>query len=251
MKSSISDESIFKDTMVEMTWQEVKNEVEKDSIVLFPISVVEEHGPHLDLSPDIYLTNVICKLIKQNLELKGISTVIAPPYYWGINKATGKFPGSFTIKPETFKAVLADLIDCLKTWGFTKIFTYNFHGDPLHLSTIEASIKEIRGKLMIDVYDLESLSKETSNNINELPARPGRYKPDYHAGAGETSMMWSFYPEKVRLDIAKELKPQATFEPLGYVGDPANFEQEHGQGELNLIAKQSAQVIEAFLNHNK
>jgi creatinine amidohydrolase len=224
MKNSITDESIFKGTMVEMTWQEVKREAEKDSIVLFPISVVEEHGPHLDLSPDIYLTNVICKLIKQNLEQKGISTVIAPPYYWGINKATGKFPGSFTVKQETFKAVLSDLIECLKVWGFTKIFTCNFHGDPLHTFTIETSINEIRDNLKIDVYDLESSSKEISDNINRLPARPGRYKPDYHAGAEETSMMWSFYPGKVRVDAATELKPQPTFEPLGYVGDPAHFE---------------------------
>jgi creatinine amidohydrolase len=252
MKNIISDEPIFKGTMVDMTWQEVKQEVEKDSIVLFPISVVEEHGPHMDLSPDIYLTNVICKIIKQDLEQKGIPTVIAPPYYWGINKATGKFPGSFSVKPETFKAILEDLIECFKIWGFTKIFTYNFHGDPLHTSTIENSINEIRDNLKIDVYDLETLSKEININIyNILPTRQEKYKPDYHAGAEETSMMFSFYPDRVRVNLATELKPQPTFEPLGYVGDPAHFGLENGGKKIELISERCVQVIEVFLKSRK
>jgi creatinine amidohydrolase len=133
----LKDKSIFSQTMIEMTWQEVQQEAENNSIVLFPISVVEEHGPHMDLSPDIYGANIYCKMIKMKLKEIGINSIIAPPYYWGINKASGKFPGSFTVKPETLRTILFELIECLIHWGFTRVFTFNIHGDSLHRDTIE------------------------------------------------------------------------------------------------------------------
>jgi creatinine amidohydrolase len=246
---SLSDKSIFSDTMVELTWQEVKKEAERDSIVLFPISVIEEHGPHKDLSPDIYGANIICKLIKFKLAEKGINSIIAPPYYWGINKATGRFPGSFTVKPETFKALLFDTMECLKSWGFTKVFTLNLHGDSLHCSTLESSIKEIRNNLGIDAYNLFSLSKELIKNHQPFrPARSGKFSPDYHAGAVETALIRAYHPDKVNVEMAKKLKPQVSFdEPLGYVGDPANFELENEKEASIKIAEFYMQVIETFL----
>jgi creatinine amidohydrolase len=242
--------SIFSETMVEMSWQEVKKEAENKSIVLFPISVVEEHGPHMDLSPDIYGANIICKLIKYKLGEDNIQSIIAPPYYWGINKATGRFPGSFSVRPETFKAVLFDIIGCLKSWGFTKVFAFNIHGDSLHCSTLESSINDIRRDLRIDVYNLFSLSKQVIKNHEPFRStRDGKYSPDYHAGATETALMWAYYPNKVKVEIAEGLKPQSSFEePLGYVGDPASFKLENEKEASIKIAEFYVKVIEIFLN---
>lgn len=246
------DNSIFKDTMVEMTWLEVKKAAENGDIVLFPIAVVEEHGPHMDLSPDIYQTYLGCKFIKQELEKKGINSIIAPPYYWGINVATGEFPGSFTVKNETFKAVLVDTIGCLKSWGFTKIFCANLHGDPMHNQVLESSIREIRNDLGIDVYSLQSLNNTIENPPAFPPTRSGKYIPDYHAGADETATMWAFYPDKVKVKIAEKLKPQSWFERLGYVGDPASFKLETSAAEsFRTLAKYTALIIETFLKQKK
>ncbi len=41
--------SVFEETMVEMTWQEVQAGADKGAIVLLPVGIVEGHGPHLDL----------------------------------------------------------------------------------------------------------------------------------------------------------------------------------------------------------
>ena len=80
-----TDLSIFTDTMVEMTWIEVANAVEDNNIVLLPIGIIEEHGPHMDLSPDIYMAYLFCKLLKQKLHNKNIQSIIAPPFYWGVD----------------------------------------------------------------------------------------------------------------------------------------------------------------------
>ena len=249
----LCDLSIFNETMVEMTWQEVKKEAENKSIVLFPISVVEEHGPHMDLSPDIYGAQIICKLIKYKLNEHGINSIIAPPYYWGINEATGRFPGSFTVKPETFKAVLFDIIECLKTWGFTNIFTFNVHGDSKHCITLEESISEIREKLGISVYNLFSLSKKIIDSHEPFRAnRDGKFSPDYHAGATETALMWTYFPNKVKVKIAEELNPQSSFnEPLGYVGDPASFKLENEKDASIKISEFYVKVIETFIFGSK
>ena len=247
---NISDRNIFHSTMVELTWQEVQKAADMSSIVLFPIGVVEEHGPHLDLSPDIYASILMCKMIKAKLTTDGIPSIIAPPYYWGINKATGRFPGSFTVKPETFKALLHDSMECLKNWGFSRIFTLNFHGDSLHCSTIDSSLTDIRESLKIDAYNLMSLSRDLSLVPQPFRSdRTGKFKPDIHAGSIETGLMWTFYPEKVRTEVVDKLKPQGSFEdPLGYVGDPANYRLEDERDAYEKISSFYVQVIQTFLD---
>lgn len=47
--------NIFSDTMSEMTYKQIEKLVEQDAIVLFPVGIIEEHGPHLPLGTDIYL----------------------------------------------------------------------------------------------------------------------------------------------------------------------------------------------------
>lgn len=243
------DTSILKDTMVELTWLEVKEAAKNNAVVLFPIAVVEEHGPHLDLSSDIYITCLNCRMIKRELTKKGINCIIAPPYYWGMNVSTGMYPGSFTVSEATFTAVLSDAIGCLKNWGFTKIFCVNFHGDSIHSLVLDTILKETRNNLGIDVYNIHQLDVTIENPPAFPPNRQGKYFPDYHAGADETATIWAFYPDKVRADVAEKLEPQAHFNyPLGYVGDPASFKLEKGAGEtLKVLAKRSALEVEAFL----
>jgi creatinine amidohydrolase len=68
--------SIFKDTMASMTWKEIETEAENDSIVLFPVGVIEEHGPHLTLAVDSLCSYLLCKDIKDELKNFQLSSII-------------------------------------------------------------------------------------------------------------------------------------------------------------------------------
>lgn len=46
-------QSIFQKTMAEENWQEVQKQGAENIPALFPLGVIEEHGPHLPLGPDI------------------------------------------------------------------------------------------------------------------------------------------------------------------------------------------------------
>jgi len=70
--------SIFEETMVGMKWPEVEKALRDGAVILFPTGVIEEHGPHLSLGVDAYLGYLMCKLIKHELEAKGVKALVAP-----------------------------------------------------------------------------------------------------------------------------------------------------------------------------
>ena len=72
----------FENTMAYMNWKEIKEAGEKKLPVLFPLGVIEEHGPHLPLGSDILWSNYICKEVKRTLSQHGKETVIARQDHW-------------------------------------------------------------------------------------------------------------------------------------------------------------------------
>jgi creatinine amidohydrolase len=241
-KQNLVDKSIFAGTMVEMNWLDIKKAAIPGTVILLPVAVIEEHGPHLDLSPDVYLTLIPCKLIKTELEKKGIKCLIAPPFYWGIDSVTKQFPGSFNVKPSTFLALIKDIAENLDSWGFKHIYCVNLHGDDSHLGNLKIATNKIRNDLKIEIYDVSTLP------VPEIvPPRPefsDKLQNDFHAGANETSAMWYYLPDKVDVEKALTLPPQLKFEPLGYCGAPALFKTD-GKGKeiIEFIARYSANQI--------
>ena len=101
MSDAFPSLNIFANTMADMKWTDISKCVEENAIVLLPMGVIEEHGPHLCLATDIYTAHIYCNAARNNLEGRSIVTVIAPPFYWGICQAARGFIGSFKIRPET------------------------------------------------------------------------------------------------------------------------------------------------------
>jgi hypothetical protein len=83
--------NIFEETMAHMTYVGIEEAARKGTLVLFPAGVIEEHGTHLPLAVDVYGAYLQSRAVKSELERKGIPSLIAPPFYWGINIATGSF----------------------------------------------------------------------------------------------------------------------------------------------------------------
>ena len=275
--------SFLKDTIVTNNWQEVQKAAEDKLPLLFPLGVIEEHGPHLPLGSDIYWSTNMCRLVKEKLKNKGQESVIAPPYYWGINHCTGGFPGSFSLKPDTMQQVLFEIFENLKNFGFDKIYCFSYHGDPYHVRTIVAAIQRaneelgIHVKLVLEAMDLR-LYGWTGNEDFLLVSSPDyplewfeEQEPseqellDIHGGAFETAVMHHFCPEQVDLEKASTLKStslsreelekwqqggEATKEvvPLGYAGNPAGYGMvsKHVGEMLDLQSEDIARAIVSF-----
>jgi len=261
--------SIFHETMVDMNWPDVEKAAEQGAVILLPTAVIEEHGPHMSCGIDTYGAYLVCKLTRRELESRGIKTLVAPPFYWGINATTHVFPGSFTVRKETMKALLHDILSSLKSWGFNDIFNLNFHGDGQHCITILESILDARETLGLNAYcvlsEIEIMRYGLSGNEPFVVSRkspPSDEQPqeflDIHAGADETGIVAAFFPEQVDTDLARTLEPtQITYSdiaqwltdarritPLGYLGDPAVFDVEEAREYLEADCRLIADSIE-------
>ncbi|WKY43231.1 creatininase family protein [Eubacteriaceae bacterium ES2] len=264
--------SIFEHTMVDMPYNEVEKIAANGGSVLFPISVVEEHGPHLCTGTDIYLTQAICQKISFKLKEMGLETIIAPPFYWGINSMTNGFIGSFEIKPQTMITLILEICENFRKWGFEKIILINFHGDFAHIKTIAEAAKQASVEYKMPVYfanEVNQLMKlgYTSQEpyfIRVLLDKPfesenKKLEPlDIHAGGFETSWMIHRYRDLVNIPLAHNLKPSNTglkelsqwsqggevakkLTPLGYFGNPSDIDLE----KIDVIEKKT---VEAYAN---
>jgi creatinine amidohydrolase len=237
--------SIFRETLVDMTWPQVKAQAEADALVILPIAVIEEHGPHLSLGTDTYLTYFYSKRLKEELESRQIKAVVAPPIYWGIMQLneTGAYPGSFTIEPSTMKALIHDILADLKRWGFHRVYPMSLHGDRVHRRTVAEAMAEASQTLGLEIFGDENRDRKNRPAVAQYKvANP--YSPDYHGGAAETGHMMAHFPNEVNVETVKTLKPEGTFHPLGYVGDPANYQnanvaatEAYVRAEANDIAR--------------
>ena len=242
--------NIFANTMADMKWTDIKQYAEKNAVVLLPMGVIEEHGPHLCLATDTYTAHIYCNAVKPKLEENGYKTVIAPPFYWGICQAAKGFIGSFNIRPETATALLFDILTSLKDFGFKRIFGVNAHGDIEHQIVAMNVFKEACEQLEITAcfphqeFMLHHFGRK-SNEPCFYVIKPQEVKTsqaevwDVHGGDIETATINKFYPHLVDTEKAKSLPDVSLgdkweawmfagqlkqISPEGYLGSPANYE---------------------------
>lgn len=268
--------SIFEDTMADMTWMEVEEAIKQKAVVLLPLGVIEEHGPHMGLAVDMYSSYMVARLARPELERRGIRTLIAPPHYWGVNRLTAGFPGSFNVRPETMKALILDILISLKNWGVEHIILVNWHAEYNHVMAILETAKEARTAHDIKVYciltDAEIRNFKLTGKEDyilayksaPMPGSASKYL-DVHAGSLETGVMAQYFPEQVKEAVAVSLEPtritlddlkimrqkggdQAKkYIPAGYFGDPANFDRETGRQYVEERALILASLVESVI----
>src|SRR5437016_5744048 len=94
MTATSNGYSIFHETMADMTYPEVVAAARKGAVVLWGLGVIEQHGPHLPLATDVYLPYALLRRSREILAKKNISSVLMPPFYYGVNFVTAAFPAT-------------------------------------------------------------------------------------------------------------------------------------------------------------
>jgi len=266
--------SIFEGTMADMTYPEVRDAAQQGAVVLWGFGVIEQHGPHLPLATDVYLPSILLRGVKALLEKTGISSVIMPPFYWGINGVTGIFPGSFEVRPSVMVELMIDLVKSLKKDGFGQLFCISGHGDALHNRTLLDGLKRGAAEATMEAYFIGS--PDFFKRLGFDPADPHTIATereverksrfvDVHAGRFETSSMRRYFPDVVRSHLVAGLKPtdlgpdglaewrkgqQSALKmtPQGYLGDPAASDPKLGEA---MLAEQTRLVADAVATKAK
>ena len=111
-----------------MTWKEIADIVEDTAAVLIPVGSIEQHGYHIPLDCDIYISTQISERVAEKAQKDGFRILVAPPLNFGISWYHMNFPGTITIKPETFVDMLMQISKSLSRHGFNRKVIVNSHG---------------------------------------------------------------------------------------------------------------------------
>ena len=106
-------------------WMQVAEYLVRDDRIVLPLGSTEQHG-YLSLETD----NILAERVSaEAAEPLGVLVLPAVPY--GLTPSFAAFPGSPTLRLETFVAVLRDLLDSLYGQGFRRFLLVNGHGGNL------------------------------------------------------------------------------------------------------------------------
>src|SRR5262245_48283563 len=189
--------------MEEPTWVQVDALNRDRTVVILPIGMVEEHGPHLPVGSDSFGVRYEAEKVAERVSKEGWTVLSMPPVNYGqsgANNLGGKLnhPGTYAMRQSTLRSLVADLGAELARNRFKWIFVMNGHGAPSHhvaindacdfvSETFHVSMLSVSGLLMADETLQAELQKMTERHFTkEQIAAIG---VDVHAGMSETSGM--------------------------------------------------------------
>src|SRR3954464_3703369 len=103
-------------------WMQLEAYLERDDRIVLPLGSTEQHA-YLSLGVDVILAQ---RVAEEAAEPLGVPVLPALPY--GITPYFAAFPGSPTVSPEVYGALLRDLVGSLHDQGFKRMLLVNAHG---------------------------------------------------------------------------------------------------------------------------
>lgn len=240
----------------ENTYKELKEAIDKNSVILLPIGQIEEHGLHLPLKTDAFIAEKICEKIG---EISEIPVIVMPTIYYGYStKEVKKWPGCPSIKIETFISFVYDICSSLIEMGFKKIVIVSSHGN--HTGALEVVVRKIADDygVYIALTIPNVIAKEKINKILEAG-----WRGSCHGGEYETSLMLYLDEKNVKMEKATDvdiLKINKKFYPgkvfistwglqkskTGIYGAPKYASKEKGKKLFNAIVEEYLEFLKEF-----
>lgn len=106
----------------DMTWMEVEAYLKTDDRCVLPLGSTEQHA-YLSLCVDNILADRVA-----NESAEPLNVPVFPVLNYGITPYFQKYPGTISIRIETYFRIITDVLDNLAFQGFKRILIVNGHG---------------------------------------------------------------------------------------------------------------------------
>jgi len=106
----------------DMNWMMVEEYLKRDDRCVLPLGSTEQHA-YLSLSVDSILAE---RIAVEAAEPLGV--LVFPVVAYGITPYFRAFPGSITLRVDTYLRVVGDILDAMAEQGFKRILIVNGHG---------------------------------------------------------------------------------------------------------------------------
>lgn len=218
----------------DLAWPEIAGLVERgDGLLLLPLGATEQHGPHLPVAMDTLLVERVCAEVSARTQVPLMSAL----RYTVSQGHTPKWPGTFSLRHETFMAVLRELAEWAVATGWKRLLLINAHfgnDAPARVAVDQLRLSHM-GKLQVGLLHVfqaeDSIWKSYTDDAGDL-----------HANRAETSLMKYLCPDLVHEDrLSESDDPDRTTERVfsypvaqtsrnGVTGKPSDASVEEGRG---------------------
>lgn len=229
-----------------MTSDEFLEGLKNTRTVLLPIGATEGHGSHLPLGTDSFQAMDVCQLVAQRRNL-----FVAPPVLYGVCRSSAQLPGTLSIRTETLKALVMDIVTALYRQGLRNFIILSGHAGGIHNATLQDA-----GECLLQTLEEARIAVVTEY---DLAAGEGQEivetRGDAHAGEIETSRMLA-----TRSDLVKGLsraefpnfprhilvRNKSSYWPGGVWGDPGKASAEKGRKIEQLVVEALDRLVTAL-----
>jgi creatinine amidohydrolase len=105
-----------------MNWMQVEEALARDPRAVVPMGSTEQHG-YLSLSVDAILAE---RVASEAADPLGVP--VFPVLHYGIAPYFRAYPGTVSLRLDTYQRIVADILESLAGSGFTRILFVNGHG---------------------------------------------------------------------------------------------------------------------------
>ena len=197
----------------DLNWMQLEAYLEHDDRIVLPIGSTEQHA-YLSLETDNLLAEGVAVEAAEPL---GVPVLPVLPF--GLTPSFAAYPGSPTLRLETFVAVVRDLLESLRRQGFRRILIVNGHGGNL---PARAAVRE----WVADHPDAQALFHSWFSG-----PKVWAVVQEIDSEASHASWMENFPSTRLDVELPGEAKPMVDMAELEAVG-PAEVRRGLGDGSF-------------------
>ena len=239
-------ETVF---LEELTWTDVRDAIAAGrTTIIVPVGGTEQSGPHMALGKHNVRAHVLAGRIAAGLGDALVAPVVAYVPEGSVDATSGhiKFPGTITVPPDAFRAVLEGAARSLRRAGFRDIVLIGDHGGyQSELAAVAARLNREWAATPVRAHFIAEYYRAGVEPY--VQALRGKGLTDaqigLHAGAADTSLMLAVDPRLVRADRLAAAPTAGD----GTSGDARPATAALGQLGVDLIVARSVNAIRRAL----
>ena len=236
-----------------MTWMEVRDALERTSLLIYPLGATETYGPHLPTGLEIYVADWVATRLGERT-----NALVMPTLPISHSRVNDAFPGNLFVQPATVRDYVLESTRCLTRYGLKNVFFLNVHGP--NLMPLEEVIYTLQAEAIRAAQSdfWRFIARRCRDLLSDDEHATG------HASEMATAMMLAIDPSLVRQDRFSVSRPNAglaadyivpdvnfhtpwhEISPSGHLGDPSRATADQGHAILDRTLDAYVRLIEAW-----
>jgi creatinine amidohydrolase len=132
-------------SLFELASPDVTERLASNGMAVLPLGSVEQHGPHLPCGTDTIASESVARALAERVD-----ALYVPFCPYGVTPIHAGYPGTVSVRRQTFEALLTDVSAELIAMGATRLVYVNWH--ELNTPSADAVAIELQDKTGARVY---------------------------------------------------------------------------------------------------